>query len=73
MVTISNIPYILVLNRVIERLPKENRKRPAIEQELKALKARIHHDYRENIDQALSRIFDAFQTPDNYMIDIGLL
>ena len=36
------------------------------------LKEKIHENYRDNFTEALARIYDLFQTADNFMIDIGL-
>ena len=40
---------------------------------MKRLKEKIHEKYRENWDQALTRILDIYQSPDNFMVDINIL
>ena len=70
---ISNIPFPLILIQVYRNLPEEKRNRNGIKEELTALKEKLHENYRDNFNEALSRIYDLFQTSDNFMIDINLL
>lgn len=44
-----------------------------IKEELNRVLERAHPDYRQNVREAMSGIVDPLQTPDVFMIDIGIL
>lgn len=70
---LANVPYSIILLQVFAKLPQDQRKRNFIVDELKSINKKILDKYRDNVNQAISRVMDLFQTADNFMNNFHLI